>query len=105
MRDQQTMARAIQVLDLDMSSFRETQPATIDATEEGAGPQVAFHANGQQFFDLGHAVRPRRASRAPGTLYLSEDRFNVPLKQSPIKGAHAIDRQVNRGRSLLAFGD
>src|ERR1044071_2820387 len=88
-----------------MIGFSKTQSATIDTTKKGTRAQVTFDANGQEFFDLGHAVRPRDMSRPPGTLDLSQDRLNVPLKQSAIEGAHAIDSQINRRRSLLAFGD
>jgi len=39
--DQQPMADAVQVLNLDMGGFGQAQAATIDATEEGAGAQVS----------------------------------------------------------------
>ena len=64
MGDQQPMAGAVQVLDLDVGGFGEAQAAAIDATQKGAGAQVALGADGQELFDFGHAVEPRgRAGR------------------------------------------
>ena len=105
MRNQQTMTCAIQVGDPNVGGFGKTQPPAIDATEEGAGTQVVLGADGQEFFDLRQAVRPRHASGPPGTLHLPEDGLDIPLEQSAIERAHSVDGQVDRGRGLLAFGN
>jgi len=66
MGDQQPMADAVQVLDLNVGGFGQAQAAAIDATQEGAGAQVALGADGQELFDFGHAVRAVGPGRGGG---------------------------------------
>jgi len=53
MGHQQPMAHAVQVFDLDMGGFGQAQAAAINATQKGAGAQVALGADGQELFDFG----------------------------------------------------
>jgi hypothetical protein len=105
MGDQQPMADAIQVLDLDVGGLGEAQAATIDATEEGPGAQIALGADGQELFDFGHAVEPRSQGGAAGTLDLVQERLDLALKQSPVERTHGVDGQVDGGSGLLALGN
>src|SRR5208282_1868037 len=105
MGDQQPMADAVQVLDLDVGGFGQAQAAAIDATQKGAGAPVALGADGQELFDFGHAVEPRSAGGAAGTLDLAQERFDLALEQAPVEGTHGVDGQVDGGSGLLALGN
>ena len=105
MGDQQPMADAVQVLDLDVGGFGEAQAAAIDATQKGAGAQVALGADGQELFDFGHAVEPRGAGGSAGTLDLVEERLDLALEQAAVEGTDGVDGQVDGGRGLLALGN
>src|SRR5881628_2044682 len=101
---QQPMACAIEVLDANVSGFREAQATAIDATEEGPGAQVAFGAEGEEFFDFGHAIEARSAGRTTGALDAMQEWFDILLEHLAVEGAHGIDGQVDGGRGLLALG-
>jgi hypothetical protein len=105
MGDQQPMADAVQVLDLDGGGFGQAQAPAIDATEEGAGAQVALGADGQESFDFGHAVEPWGQGGAAGTLDLAQERLDLALEHAAEKGTHGIDGQVDGGSGLLALGN
>src|SRR5690242_11069486 len=80
MGNQQPMARAVQVLDLDVRGLRQAQATAIDATQESASAQVALGADGQELFDLAHAVEPWHAGGAAGPLDAVQERFDVLLE-------------------------
>jgi hypothetical protein len=105
MGDQQPMAGTVQVLDLDVGGFGEAQAAAIDATQKGAGAQVALGADGQELFDLGHAVELRGQGGASGTLDLVQERLDVALEQAAVERTHGVDGQVDGGSGLLALGN
>jgi hypothetical protein len=105
MGDQQPMADAVQVFDLDVGGFGEAQAAAIDATQKGAGAQVALGADGQELFDFGHAVEPRGQGGAPGTLDLVQERLDLALEQAPVEGTDGVDSQIDGGSGLLALGN
>src|ERR1035438_10460829 len=105
MGDQQPMADAVQVLDLDVGGLREAQAAAIDATKEGPSAQVALGADGQELFDFGHAVEPRDQGGAAGTLDLVQERLNLALEQAAVERTHGVDGQVDGGSGLLALGN
>ena len=105
MGDQQPMAGAVQVLDLDVGGFGQAEAAAIDATQKGAGAQVALGADSQELFDFGHAVEPRGPGGAAGTLDLVQERLDVALEQAPVERADGVDGQVERGSGLLALGN
>jgi hypothetical protein len=105
MRDQQAVAGTVQVFELDMGAFRQAQAAPVDAAQESASAQVALGADGQEPFDFGHAVDPRGAGWAAGPFDPMEQRLDVLLEEFAVEGAHRVDGQVNRGRSLLALGN
>src|ERR1019366_5876363 len=97
MGDQQPMADAVQVLDLDVGGFGEAQAAAIDATQKGAGAQVALGADGQEFFDFGHAVEPGDQGGAAGTLDLVEPRLDLASTPAAEEGTYGVDSQVDGG--------
>jgi hypothetical protein len=105
MRDQQAMAGAIEVLDLDMGRFGQAQAPAIDATQERASPEVALGADAQELGDFAHAIDPGRTGGAAGALDAMEQRFDVLLQELAVEGAHRVDGQVDGGRSLLALGN
>ena len=76
MGHQETMANAVQVLDLDVRGLGEAQAAAIDTTQKGAGAQVALGADGQELFDFGHAVKPWDQGGSAGTLDLVQERLD-----------------------------
>ena len=99
------MADAVQVLDLDVGGFGQAQAAAIDATEKGAGAQVALGADGQELFDLGHAVESRGQGGPPGTFDLVQERLDLALEQAAVERPHGVDGQVDGGSGLLALGN
>src|SRR5208282_477522 len=98
MGDQQPMADAVQVLDLDVGGFGKAQAAAIDATQEGPGAQVALGADGRELFDFGHAVEPRGAGGSAGTLDLVQEWLDLALEQTAVERTHGVDGQVDGGR-------
>ena len=90
---------------LDVGGFGEAQAAAIDATQEGAGAQVALGADGQELFDFGHAVERAGPGGAAGTLDLVQERLDLALEQAAVEGTHGVDGQVDGGSGLLALGN
>jgi hypothetical protein len=105
MGDPQAMAGTVQILDLDVRSFGEAQAATVNATQKGAGAQVALGADSEEPFHFGHAIKLRHTGGAPGTLDLVQERLDLALEQAPVEGAHSVDGQVDGGSGLLALGN
>src|ERR1035441_5656872 len=79
MGDEQPMAPAVQVFDVNVGGRGEAQAAAIDATQKGPGAQVALGADGEELFDFGHAVEPWDQGGAAGTLDLVQERLDVAL--------------------------
>src|SRR5260370_42614208 len=99
------MANAVQILDPNMGGLRKAQAASVNATEEGPSAQVAFGADSEELFDLGHAIRTRNACRTFGTLDPFENGFNIVLEQSSIESPHGVDGEADGRRGLLALGN
>ena len=101
MGDQQTMAGAVEVFDPDVRGFRQTEARAIDGHEKGLGAKVAGGADGQEPFDLGHAVRTGHAPGTFGALDLAQERFDVAFEQPAVEGAQRVDGDLPAGRQVL----
>ena len=54
------------------------------------GALLTLGADGQELFDFGHAVEPRSAGGAAGTLDLVQERLDLALEQAPVERTHGV---------------
>ena len=88
-----------------MGGFGEPQAAPEDRHEEDPTERVAFRPHREKSFDLLGAQNGRGLDHSLRSLDADEVGFDVQSEHPVVEGPQRVDRQVDRGRGELAFGD